>query len=155
MRVSAKANYAVRAGAELAAAQAVGPAPVKGERIAEAQGIPHRFLENILAELRNAGLVHTRRGTDGGYSLARPAAQITIADVMRCVEGPLAAVQGSSPEELEYPGAARRLPEAWVALQANLRAVLEAVSLADLAAGFLPASVTALADETEASATAR
>lgn len=150
MRVSAKADYAVRAGAELAAAQAVGPAPVKGERIATAQGIPQRFLENILAELRHAGLVQTRRGAEGGYSLARPAAQITIADVMRSVEGPLAAVQGNRPEELAYPGAARRLPEAWVALRANLRAVLEAVSLADLAAGLLPDTVVALAAETEA-----
>jgi len=147
MRVSAKADYAVRAGAELAAAQAAGTLTLKGERIATAQGIPRRFLENILTDLRHAGLVHARRGACGGYSLARPAAEISIADVMQVVEGPLAAVQGARPEELCYPGAARSLPDAWIALRANLHVVLEAVSLADLAAGVLPAAVVALAEQ--------
>jgi Rrf2 family protein len=144
MRVSAKADYAVRAGAELAAAQAAGASILKGERIASAQGIPRRFLENILTELRHAGLVNARRGACGGYSLARPAARISVAEVMQVVDGPLAAVQGARPEDLTYPGAARRLPDTWIALQRNLRAVLEAVSLADLAAGALPESVVAL-----------
>ena len=134
MRVSAKADYAVRAGAELAAAQAAGASTVKGERIAAAQGIPRRFLENILTDLRHGGIVHARRGACGGYSLARPAEDISIAEVRQVVEGPLAAVSGAEPEELHYPGAARRLPDTWVALRVSLHAVLEAVSLADLAA---------------------
>ena len=143
MRISAKADYAVRAAAELAAAPA--GRPVKGEQLAQAQAIPPKFLENILADLRNAGLVRSRRGVDGGYALTRAADEISVADVMRAVEGPLAAVQGVRPEALHYAGAASRLPEVWVALRANLRAVLERVSLADLAAGALPDGVTDLA----------
>lgn len=148
MRISAKADYAVRAAAELAAAPE--GRPVKGEHLASAQGIPPKFLENILADLRNAGLVRTRRGAEGGYALTRAAGEISVADVMRAVEGPLAAVQGVRPESLHYAGAATRLPEVWVALRANLRAVLERVTLADLAAGALPDSVTDLAAETDA-----
>jgi Rrf2 family protein len=148
MRISARADYAVRAAAELAAAP--DGRPVKGEHLASAQGIPPKFLENILADLRNAGLVRTRRGAEGGYALTRPAEEISVADVMRAVEGPLAAVQGVRPESLHYTGAAARLPEVWVALRANLRAVLEHVSLADLAAGALPASVTDLAAAADA-----
>jgi Rrf2 family protein len=148
MRISAKADYAVRAAAELAAAPA--GRPVKGEQLAQAQAIPPKFLENILADLRNAGLVQTRRGAEGGYALTRAAGEISVADVMRAVEGPLAAVQGIRPESLHYAGAATRLPEVWVALRANLRAVLERVSLADLAAGALPASVTDLAAAADA-----
>jgi Rrf2 family protein len=143
MRISAKADYAVRAASELAAAQPQGR-PIKGEQLAAAQGIPQKFLENILADLRHAGLVRTRRGAEGGYALTRPAAEIAVADVLRAVEGPLAAVQGVRPEALRYGGAAARLPEVWVALRANLRAVLERVTLADLAAGTLPDSVDAL-----------
>ena len=142
MRISAKADYAVRAAAELAAAPA--GRPVQGEQLAQAQGIPPKFLENILADLRNAGLVRTRRGAEGGYALTRAAAEISVADVMRAVEGPLAAVQGIRPESLHYAGAATRLPEVWVALRANLRAVLERVTLADLASGELPDSVEVL-----------
>ncbi|HEX3668438.1 MAG TPA: Rrf2 family transcriptional regulator, partial [Acidimicrobiia bacterium] len=136
MRISAKADYAVRAAAELAAAWPKGR-PVKGEQLAAAQGIPPRFLENILSDLRNAGLLQTRRGAEGGYSLTRAPSEISVAEVLRAVEGPLAAVQGTRPEDLHYRGAAARLPEVWVALRANLRAVLERVSLADLAAGTL------------------
>jgi Rrf2 family protein len=143
MRVSAKADYAVRAAAELAAAEPAG-LPVKGEHLAAAQEIPPRFLENILADLRNAGLLSARRGADGGYALTRAPSEISVAEVLRAVEGPLAAVQGSRPEDLHYRGAATRLPEVWVALRANLRAVLERVTLADLAAGTLPESVVAL-----------
>jgi len=149
MRISAKADYAVRAAAELAAASPAGR-PVKGEQLAAAQGIPPRFLENILSDLRNAGLLQTRRGADGGYSLTRAPSEISVAEVLRAVEGPLAAVQGSRPERLHYRGAAARLPEVWVALRANLRAVLERVSLADLAAGALPESVARLTTTADA-----
>ena len=140
MRITAKADYAVRAAVELAAAEGTGR-PVKGEHVATAQGIPQNFLENILTELRRAGIVRTRRGADGGYQLARPAAQISVADVLRAVEGPLAAVQGIRPDELEYGGAAEKLPEVWVALRASLRDVLEHVTLADIARGKLPPEV--------------
>jgi Rrf2 family protein len=140
MRITAKADYAVRAAAELAAAQDGGDL-VKGEQLAKSQSIPQNFLENILTELRRAGIVRTRRGADGGYQLARPAAEITVADVLRAVEGPLAAVQGNRPEELQYEGAAAHLPDVWIALRASLRSVLEHVTLADLASGKLPAVV--------------
>jgi Rrf2 family protein len=149
MRISAKADYAVRAAAELAAASP-GGRPVKGDQLAAAQAIPQKFLENILADLRNAGLVQTRRGADGGYGLTRPASEISLAEVLRAVEGPLAAVQGTRPEGLHYQGAAARLPEVWVALRANLRAVLERVTLADLAAGTLPESVATLTTTADA-----
>ncbi|HMF03669.1 MAG TPA: Rrf2 family transcriptional regulator [Acidimicrobiia bacterium] len=148
MRISAKADYAVRAAAELAAAPA--GRPVKGDQLAQAQAIPPKFLENILADLRNAGLVRTRRGAEGGYALTRAASEVSVADVMRAVEGPLAAVQGIRPESLHYAGAATRLPEVWIALRANLRAVLERVSLADLAAEALPDDVVALTTAADA-----
>jgi Rrf2 family protein len=140
VRITAKADYAVRAAVELAAAEKTGE-PVKGEYLARLQGIPQNFLENILTELRRSGIVRTRRGADGGYQLARPAADVTVADVLRAVEGPLAAVQGIRPDELSYGGAAERLPEVWVALRASLRDVLEHVTLADIARGRLPAVV--------------
>jgi Rrf2 family protein len=138
MRVSAKADYAVRAGIELATA---GEGPVKGERISQAQGIPLKFLENILGELRHAGLVRSQRGTEGGYWLARDPSEITIADVIRAVEGPLASVRGESPESLAYSGSAEPLGRLWVAVRASLRQILEHVTLADVAAGELPALV--------------
>jgi len=140
MRITAKADYAVRAAAELAVAEDDGVL-VKGEQLARSQSIPQNFLENILTELRRAGIVRTRRGADGGYQLARPAAEITVADVLRAVEGPLAAVQGNRPESLHYACAAEHLPEVWIALRASLRSVLEHVTLADLASGKLPAVV--------------
>src|SRR6476659_2032269 len=124
MRVTAKADYAVRAAVEIAAA---GDGPVKGETISRAQDIPVRFLENILGELRHAGLVRSQRGTDGGYWLARPAEEIRIADVIRAVEGPLASVRGEPAETVKYSGAAEPLGRLWVAVRANLRAVLEVV----------------------------
>ena len=140
MRITAKADYAVRAAVELAAAAPDGK-PVKGEQLARSQDIPQNFLENILTELRRAGIIRTRRGAEGGYQLARPAEEVTVADVLRAVEGPLAAVQGIRPDELEYGGAAEKLPEVWVALRASLRDVLEHVTLADIARGRLPAVV--------------
>ena len=149
MRISAKADYAVRAAAELAAA-AGSERPVKAERIATAQDIPANFLENILSELRHAGIVRSQRGPDGGFRLARPAGQVTVADVIRAVEGPLASVRGGPPEEATYPGAAQALPRVWIAVRASLRAVVERVTLADLAAGKLPARIDRLAGDPEA-----
>ena len=140
MRITAKADYAVRAAVELAASAADGR-PIKGEQLARSQGIPQNFLENILTELRRAGIVRTRRGADGGYQLAQPPDDVTVADVLRAVEGPLAAVQGVRPDQLAYEGAAQKLPEVWVALRASLRDVLEHVTLADIAEGELPAAV--------------
>jgi Rrf2 family protein len=147
MRVSAKADYAVRAAVELAAA---GEGPLKGDRIAEAQEIPSNFLENILSDLRNAGIVMSRRGADGGYWLARPADEVSIADVIRAVDGPLANVRGVRPAQLEFPGKAEKLRDVWVAVRANLRDVLENVTLADVAKGDLPEHVVALAAAPEA-----
>jgi Rrf2 family protein len=147
VRVSAKVDYALRAASELAAA---GDGPVKGERIAQAQGIPVKFLENILLELRRAGLVQSQRGAEGGYWLARPPAEIRLADVIRAVEGPIANVRGAPPESASYPGPAESLREVWIAVRANLRAVLEQVTLADLATGRLPDEVAELTREPDA-----
>ena len=139
MRVSARADYAIRALVELAAA---GPgASLRGDAIATAQAIPTKYLENLLAELRRARLVVSQRGSRGGYRLARPAADITLADVIRAIEGPLAGVRDDAPEDVAYPGPAAPLRDVWVALRASMRTVLEAVTLADVAAGRLPASV--------------
>jgi Rrf2 family protein len=147
VRVSAKADYAIRALVELAAA---GDGPVKGDRIAQAQEIPINFLENILVALRHAGLVRSQRGVDGGYWLARPAAEINLAQVIRAVDGPLANVRGLRSEELEFPGAAAPLGDVWIAVRASLRGVLESVTLADVAGGELPAAVNALARDPDA-----
>jgi Rrf2 family protein len=147
MRTTAKADYAVRAAIELASA---GEGPVKAEQIAEAQGIPLNFLENILAELRRAGIVQSRRGAAGGYALAQPPDQVSVADIIRAVEGPLANVRGISPEELEYPGSAGQLRDVWVALRSSVRSVLEQVTLADIAGGRLPAHVVELTQATDA-----
>ena len=136
MRVSARADYAVRAVIELAAAG--GDTPVKGDRLAELQHIPWRYLETILAGLRRAGIVSSQRGSEGGYWLARPAEDISVADVMRAVEGPLADVRGMRPEKLAYEGTAVPLQDVWIAVRANLRAVLEHVSVADVARRRLP-----------------
>jgi Rrf2 family protein len=147
MRVSAKADYAIRAAVELAAA---GEGPIKGDQIARAQTIPVNFLENILADLRNAGLVSSRRGAEGGYWLAQPADQITLADIIRAVDGPLANVRGVRSEQLEYEGSALRLLDVWVAVRASLRSVLERVTLADVVSGKLPADVENLAADPDA-----
>jgi Rrf2 family protein len=141
VRISAKTDYAVRAAAELAAGDGQW---VKTDAIAQSQGIPLPFLLNILSELRSAGLVQSRRGTDGGYRLARPADQLQIAEVIRAVDGPLANIAGSRPEDLAYTGAAESLRDVWVALRATMRSVLEGVTVADLAAGTLPAEVAEL-----------
>ena len=147
MRVSAKADYALRAAIELAAA---GDGPVKGERIAQAQEIPLKFLENILLELRHAGIVRSQRGVEGGYWLARPAEEVSLAEGIRAVEGPIANVRGVGPQDVEYGGAAGRLREVWIAVRASLRSVLEETTIADLARGELPAAVEALARDPDA-----
>ena len=148
VRISAKTDYAIRAAAELAASS--DQTWTKTESVSIAQGIPLPFLLNIFAELRTAGLVQSRRGVDGGYRLARPAAEIMVADIIRAVDGPLANVAGSRPEDMEYEGAAARLRDVWVALRATIRGVLETVSLADLTGGDLPDSVKALIEEDDA-----
>jgi Rrf2 family protein len=151
LQVSAKTDYALRAAAELARAANEGMEPVKGEWISESQGIPKKFMENILHDLKRAGLVRTRRGASGGYWLARPPQEIVLADVIRAVEGPLANIRGEYPEAVEYPpGAAEVLQEVWIAVRANLRAVLESVTLADLADGTLPKPVSKLTRDPDA-----
>lgn len=147
MRVSAKSDYAIRAAVELAAA---GDGPVKGEQIAQAQEIPPNFLENIMSDLRNAGIVLSRRGADGGYWLARPAAEIALADVIRAVDGPLANVRGVRSEQVAYHGSAEPLRDVWIAVRASLRSVLEHVTIEDVASGKLPKAVAALARDPDA-----
>ena len=129
MRVSAKVDYALRACLELAAAP---PGPLKGERIAGAQAIPPKFLENILLDLRHAGIVGSQRGAEGGYFLARPPAEVSVADVIRAVEGPIASVRGARPDDIEYIGAAAALRDTWLELRAAMRGVLEEASLSDI-----------------------
>ena len=130
MRVSAKVDYALRAMLELAAAGGL----VKGEQLATAQGIPQKFLEGILLDLRHAELVSSRRGVEGGYALGRSAAEISLADVIRAVEGPIATVRGVRPDEVDYEGAARALATVWIELRAAMRGVLEETTLADVVA---------------------
>jgi Rrf2 family protein len=148
VRISAKVDYAVRAAVELAAA--TDEKPIKAERIATAQDIPLNFLENILGELRHAGIVRSHRGAEGGFRLARPADQVTVADVIRAVEGPLASVRGGPPEEAVYAGASEALLRVWIAVRASLRSVAEHVTLADIADSRLPATIDKLADDPEA-----
>jgi Rrf2 family protein len=147
VRISAKADYALRAVSELAAA---GGGPVKGDRLSTAQAIPAKFLENILAGLRQSGIIRSQRGADGGYWLARPAEEITVADVMRAVDGPLATVRGHRPEDVDYTGAAEQLQRVWIAVRHNLREVVETVTVADLATGRLPKRVERMAADPEA-----
>ena len=147
MRLSAKADYALRASVELAS---LGGTHVKADAVARAQEIPLRFLEQILLDLKHAGLVASQRGAEGGYWLARPPEEIRLADVIRAVEGPLANVRGVRPEELEYVGPAQALRDVFVALRANIRAVLEEVTIADVATGELPDRVRDLVRDPEA-----
>lgn len=148
MRVSARADYAIRALLELTAAGS--GEPVRGDAIARAQGIPAKYLENLLADLRRVRLIASRRGASGGYRLARPASAITLADVIRAIDGPLAGVRDAAPEDVSYEGAAASLRDVWVALRASMRTVLEATTLADVAAGKLPAAVRRLLREPDA-----
>jgi Rrf2 family protein len=147
MRISAKVDYAVRAAIELAAA---GGEPIKGEQIAEAQEIPLKFLENILGELKHTGIVASRRGAQGGYWLAKPADKVSLADIVRAVEGPLATVRGQGPESLDYKGEAKPLQNVWIAVRANLRAIMDETTLADLVGTELPEAVRELSEPAEA-----
>src|SRR3954451_9202791 len=147
VRVSAKADYALRAVIELAASA---DGAVTGERIGAAEEIPLKFLENILGDLRHAGIVRSQRGVEGGYWLGRAPAAITVAEVVRAVEGPIANVRGVGPEQVEYAGSAERLRDVWIAVRANLRAVLEHVTIADVARGELPQPVEELAANPDA-----
>jgi Rrf2 family protein len=148
MRITAKADYAVRAALELAASE--DDEPIKGEQLAESQQIPLQFLEHILLELKHARIIRTKRGVRGGYWLARDPSEITLADVIRAVEGPLANIQDSAPEDTDYPGHAELLKDVWIAVRANLRAVLERVTLADLTSGELPDAVRELTENPDA-----
>jgi Rrf2 family protein len=145
VQITAKSDYAMRALLTLAADGNGGL--VKGEALATAQRLPLRFLENIMLQLRRAGIVVSQRGADGGYGLARPPEKITIAEVLRAIDGPLAQVRGLRPEAAEYIGAAEHLQQVWVAVRASLRGVLEAVTLADVVAGELPPAVQKLAQD--------
>ncbi|MFC3500360.1 RrF2 family transcriptional regulator [Micromonospora krabiensis] len=152
MRLSARVDYALRAVAELAATGS-GPGrgrPVTADQIARAQEIPPKFLESILLQLRRGGVVNAQRGPEGGYWLARPAEEISLAEVIRVIDGPLAHVRGQRPEDLGYHGAARSLQEVWIALRASEREILELVTVADVAAGTLPPRVTELAADPRA-----
>jgi Rrf2 family protein len=149
VRISAKADYAVRATIELARAHGA-DRPTKGEAIAQAQGIPLKFLENILADLRHAGLVRSQRGADGGYWLNREPSEVTVADIIRAVDGPLASIRGQRPEDVPYEGSAETLQQVWIAVRSNLRAVLENVTVGDLAESKLPPKIEKLAADPEA-----
>ena len=144
MHISAKADYALRAAIHLAS---VSEGPTKSEAIAVAQGIPAKFLEAILTSLRDAHVVRSQRGASGGFWLSRPADSITVADVMRAVDGPLASVRGQRPEDVAYTGSAAPLSSVWLAVRSSLREVLEHVTLADIATGQLPEHVVARAAE--------
>ena len=145
MRMSAKAEYAVRAMVQLATVE--DGVIVKTDDLAKAQGIPSQFLVDILSDLRTDRLVRSHRGRDGGYTLARPAAQISVADVLRCIDGPLASVRDIGLGDLPYSGPTASLTDVWRALRASMRSVLEETSLADIATGDLPGHVAALADD--------
>ena len=143
MRLSARVDYALRAAAELAAG-AANAGLMTAERLASAQQIPPKFLESILLQLRRGGIVIAQRGPEGGYRLARPANEISLADVIRVIDGPLANVRGQRPEELGYQGAAAALQDVWIALRANEREILELVTLDDVVTGKLPERVRTL-----------
>ena len=149
MRVSAKVDYAVRAGVELAAHEGEEKL-VTSEEISDRQAIPHAFLTNILQSLRQAGIVTSKRGPVGGHKLARPAGEIVIADIIRAIDGPLAGVSGQHPEELEFIGSAKPLQDVWIAVRANLREILEKVTLADVAGDNLPKIVEKRAADDDA-----
>jgi Rrf2 family protein len=148
MHVTAKADYAVRAIVELAGSSQESPRKV--DDVAQAQAIPVSFLENILTQLRSSGIVRSQRGPEGGYWLAQPPEELNLASVIRAVEGPLVGVRGQRPEEIKYVGSAESLQQVWIALRANLRGVLEHVTVADVASGSLPPEIVALTREDEA-----
>jgi len=142
VQVSTNAEYALRAAVVIAAAPAAGV--MTSEAIAEAEGISVRAIQPILAAMRRGGILHSRRGQEGGYVLARAAAEISVADVMRAVDGPLLTVRGSRPDALRDPEPGVALQPLWIALRSSIRRVAEAVTLADLASGELPEAVRTL-----------
>jgi Rrf2 family protein len=148
--ISARTEYAVRAMLALAQAQAAGDGPLSVEVLARQQDLPRKFLEAIVADLRAADLVVSTRGARGGYRLARPASEISLGDVFRAVDGPLAEVRGLRPHETSYEGVAQHLPSVWVAVRASLREVLDGTSLDHVLTGALPAPVRAMAADPEA-----
>jgi Rrf2 family protein len=150
VRLNARVDYALRAVVELASALGSAARPVTAERLATAQDIPPKFLESILLQLRRAGVVNSQRGPDGGYWLAKPADEISLADVIRVIDGPLANVRGHRPEELGYQGAATALQDVWIALRASERQILDSVTIADVAAAKLPKRVRTLAADPQA-----
>jgi Rrf2 family protein len=147
MRLSARADYGLRAVIEIAA---VSDGRVTAEQVARAQQIPVKFLETILTQLRRAGLVRSQRGPDGGFLLARPAGEISLADILRAVDGQLAGVRGERPENLDYTGSAEPLQRVWIALRASERAILEGVTLGQIVSGKLPGNVTHLVGDPRA-----
>lgn len=150
MDISARTDYAVRAMLILAAERARDAGPVSVETLAQRQDLPRKFLEAIVSDLRKGGLVVSVRGVRGGYRLARDPAEVSLGDIFRAVDGPLAEVRGLRPHETSYEGAAEHLPTVWVAVRASLRAVLDETSLAQLLSGDLPAHVRAMAAEPDA-----
>jgi Rrf2 family protein len=150
VRLNARVDYALRAMVELASALGSASRPVTAERIATGQDIPPKFLESILLQLRRGGVVNSQRGPEGGYWLARPADEISLADVIRVIDGPLANVRGQRPENLGYRGAAASLQDVWIALRASERQILDSVTIADVAAAKLPKRVRSLAADPQA-----
>jgi Rrf2 family protein len=155
MRLSARVDYALRAVAELAASAAASGSdgaqrPVTAERLAQAQQIPPKFLESILLQMRRGGVVTAQRGPEGGYRLARSANEISLAEIIRVIDGPLANVRGQRPEHVDYQGAAEALQDVWIALRASEREILELVTIADVAAGDLPERIRELAADPRA-----
>jgi Rrf2 family protein len=147
VQISAKSDYAIRALLNLAAHE---PELVKVDVLVREQGLPRKFVEAILGELRRASIVRSQRGADGGYALARPAGEITLGSVIRAVDGPLAEVRGLRPHETAYEGVAEHLPDVWVAVRTSLRRVLDETTLAHVLTGKLPPSVRRLLDEPDA-----
>jgi Rrf2 family protein len=147
VHISSKADYAVRA--VLVLSTVSDGRPMKAEAVAEAQQLPLRYTENILVELRRAGIVRSMRGAEGGFLLDRPASEVTVAEVIRAVDGALAEVRGMPPEDMDYDGVAVRLQDVWVATRTALRSVLETTTIGDIASGHLPEHVTELAAEPE------
>ncbi len=147
MYISAKVDYAVRALCTLAAED---ERPVTADSLARSQGLPSKFLESILNDMRRAGLLLSQRGAEGGYRLSRSASSITVADVIRPLDGPLAEVRGLRPEAANYEGAAEHLQDVWIAVRSSLRLVLEQVTIADIVAGDLPRSVQKLTADPDA-----
>ena len=147
MQISAKSDYAVRALLSLAAHE---PELVKVDVVVREQGLPRKFVEAILGDLRRASIVRSQRGAEGGYALARPAAEITLGAVIRAVDGPLAAVRGLRPHETTYEGVAQHLPEVWVAVRTSLRSVLDETTLAHVLSGKFPPAVQRMVDEPDA-----